>query len=148
MSCHQPGRTTAHLQDLGHHATRHHGRSLGEPPDELVQKLLGADLQVHRVAAVADEVVERVEREQRLVWVARVDVSQERMRCLPGAVGLFGLDQLGELNVDGMVGLGQRRVARLFWTSVGAWGRVRTDEGLDRGQHGPWPGRTRHAGRS
>jgi hypothetical protein len=39
-----------------------HGRSFGEASDELVEKLLGADLKMKRVSAVFDANVEQLER--------------------------------------------------------------------------------------
>lgn len=52
-----------YLQNLGHHTTSDHRRPLRKPPHELVQKLFRADLQMHRVSAVAHQIVEGVQRE-------------------------------------------------------------------------------------
>lgn len=48
------------LEDPLLHATGSNGRPFGEPPDELVEKVLGADLQLERVAAVFDADVEEL----------------------------------------------------------------------------------------
>lgn len=48
------------LENLLHRRRRVRRRPLGEPPHELVEELLGADLEVERVAAVLDEDVEEL----------------------------------------------------------------------------------------
>ena len=51
-----------HLERLAHGNSRESRRSLGELPDELVEELLGSDLELERVAAVLDQGVEELYR--------------------------------------------------------------------------------------
>ena len=71
-----------HFEDLSHHGTQHHRRSLWEPPDQLVEKLFGCDLQVERVSAFLDERFEQLDSEECGVWVARVDGSDSCECCV------------------------------------------------------------------
>lgn len=59
-----------HLQDLAHHRPAHHRRPLGKPPDQLIQKLLGGNLQVKRIATLFDERLEQLNRQQCRMRVA------------------------------------------------------------------------------
>ena len=63
MSCHQLVSDATYFEDLGHHTTCHHGRPLREPPDKLIQKLFGTDLEMDWVSAIAHEIVQGMERE-------------------------------------------------------------------------------------
>lgn len=78
------------LEDTTHHTPDDHRRPLGEAPNELIEKLFRANLQLDRIAAVLDQVVEHAQREQRLVRVARVDVHQE-------GLGGFASTEVSEL---------------------------------------------------
>lgn len=49
------------FEDLALHAGRPDGGSLREPSDQLIEELLGADLQVEWIAAVLDADVEQVQ---------------------------------------------------------------------------------------
>ena len=49
------------LEDLGHGRGRERRRSFREPTHELVEEVLGADLEVERVPAVLDEDVEQLD---------------------------------------------------------------------------------------
>lgn len=48
------------LENLGHGRRRERRWALGEPSDELVEEVLGADLEVEGVAAILDEDVEEL----------------------------------------------------------------------------------------
>lgn len=82
------------------------------------------------IAAVLDQEVERVERQQTLIGVPRVDVGEKRVTCFSSAardqcrlcktrpdapVGLLLDDQLAELDVHRMIGLWQGGVTCLLW---------------------------------
>jgi hypothetical protein len=59
------------LEDAVLNARRMHRRAFGEAADELVEELLGADLEVERIAAVLDADVEELcNGERRLSWRA------------------------------------------------------------------------------
>lgn len=93
------------LEDAILDARRVHGRALGEAADELVEELLGADLEVERVAAVLDADVEELcdrelwgehggaalaytECEEGDVLVAVVDVVHDGHGCLARSVSV------------------------------------------------------------
>lgn len=80
-------------------------RALGEATDELVEELLGADLQLEGVAAVLDADVEQVEGEQGDVGITVVDVVDDSNGGLAGGGALFGVDQVCDLEIQGQVGL-------------------------------------------
>lgn len=60
---------------------------------------------MERVAAVLDADVEQVEGKQRDVGIAVVDVIDDGHRGLSRGGTLFGVDQVGDLEVQGQVGL-------------------------------------------
>lgn len=93
------------LQYLHLHPTVTDRRPLGEPTDELIEKLLGADLQVERVAAVFNAEVEQAEGEQGHVGVAVVDVVHNGHGGLARGAALLGVDDIDNLEVEGEVGL-------------------------------------------
>lgn len=93
------------LQYLHLHPTVANGRALGKPPDELIKELLGADLQVERVAAVLDADVEEAEGEQGDIGVAMVDIVDDGHGGLARGAALLGVDEVGDLEVEGEVGL-------------------------------------------
>lgn len=64
----------AYLQNSPHHSSSDHGRPLGKPSNQLIEKLFSRDLEVDGIAAISDEVVEDVESEQGLIGIARIDV--------------------------------------------------------------------------
>ena len=80
-------------------------RPLWKAADQLIEELLGADLEVEGVAAVLDADVEQVEGEQRDVGVAVVDVVDDGHGGLARGRTLFGVDQVGDLEVQGQVRL-------------------------------------------
>jgi len=66
-----------------------HGRALGEAADELVEKLLGADLKVERVGAVLDADVEELcIGERRLSWAG---MAGQLLRTLSASRATFWL---------------------------------------------------------
>jgi hypothetical protein len=93
------------LEYLHLHARGAYGRPLGKPADELVEELLGADLQVERIAAVLDADVEQVEGEQGHVRVAVVDIAHNGHGGLARRRALLGIDEVGDLEVEGQVRL-------------------------------------------
>lgn len=93
------------FENLGLHPCRPDGWSLGKPPDKLVEELLGADLQVERVAAVLDANIEQVDGQQRNVWIAVIDVIDNGRGGLARCAALLGVDEVGDLEVEGQVGL-------------------------------------------
>lgn len=78
---------------------------LGKAAYQLIEELLCADLEVEGVAAVLYADVEQVEGEQGNVGVAVVDVVDDGHGGLSGGGTLFGIDQVGDLEVQGQVGL-------------------------------------------
>lgn len=69
--------TIPHLKNAAHDTADDHGRALGEAAHELIEELLGTDLKLDGVTAVLNDVVEDAECNERLVWVARVDVDKK-----------------------------------------------------------------------
>jgi hypothetical protein len=53
---------SAHLEDPTHHSSSDHRRALWEPPDQLIQEILGSNLQVDGVAAISNEMVQNIQR--------------------------------------------------------------------------------------
>lgn len=81
------------------------GRALGEAPHELVEELLGGDLQVEGVAAVLDADVEQVEGEQADVGIAGIDIVDDGDGGLARRGALLAVDEVGDLEVEGEIGL-------------------------------------------
>lgn len=77
---------------------------LGKAAYQLIEKLLCADLEVEGEAAVLDADVEQVEGEQRNVGVAVVNVVDNGHGGLSRGGTLLGVDQVGDLEVQGQVG--------------------------------------------
>lgn len=100
------------LENLGLHAGGADRRALGEAADELIEKLLGGDLEVKGVAAVLDANIEQVEGEQGDVGVALVDVVDNGRGSLARRRALFAVDEVRDLEVERQVGLVVVRAAR------------------------------------
>lgn len=99
------------LEDLHLHPAVPDGRALREAADELVEELLGADLQLEGVAAVLDADVEQIQGEHGDIGVAVVDVVNDGDGGLAGGRALLGVDEVGDLEVQGEVGLVVLRTA-------------------------------------
>jgi hypothetical protein len=69
------------LEDLGHGGRRERRWSLGEPTDELVEKVFGRDLEVEGVAAVFDEDVEELARGEGRVSKWEKGGREDRRTC-------------------------------------------------------------------
>lgn len=93
------------LQYLHLHPAVANGRALGESPNELIEEFLGANLQLERVAAILDADIEQAQGEQGNVWVAVVDVVDDGHGCLARGAALLGVDEVGDLEIQGQVGL-------------------------------------------
>lgn len=100
------------------------GGALGEAAHKLVKELLGADLEMERVAAVLHTDIEQIERKQRDIRVAMVDVVDDGHSCLTRGRTLLGIDQVADLEVEGEVWLVVLRTARCLDESLelgGSW---------------------------
>lgn len=75
------------VKNLAHHPPDHHRRALGESAYEFIEKLLGANLEMDRVAAMLDKVIEDIERQECFVWVSRIDMWEKRSGCFSGTYG-------------------------------------------------------------
>lgn len=93
------------LEYLHLHPAEADRRTLGEAADELVEELFGANLQLKGVATVLDADIEQVEGEHGDGGVAVVDVVDDGHSGLARGGALFGVDQVGDLEVQGQVGL-------------------------------------------
>lgn len=93
------------LEDLELHARRSDRGALGEAANQLVQKILGADLQVEGITAVLDTYIQQVEGEQRDIGVAVVDHGDDGHRGLARGRALLGIDQVGDFEIQGEIGL-------------------------------------------
>ena len=93
------------LEDLELNAGRADRGSLGKAAYQLIEELLGADLEVEGVTAVLDANVEKVEGEQGHVGVSVVDVVDNGHGGFSRSGTLLGIDQVGDLEVQGQVGL-------------------------------------------
>jgi hypothetical protein len=92
------------LEDLELDARGADRGSFREAADQLVEKLLGADLQVEGVAAVLDANVEQVEGEHGDVAAAVVDVADDGDGGLARGGPLLGINQVGDFEIQGEVG--------------------------------------------
>lgn len=93
------------FENLHLHPAEADRRALGEATDELVEELFGADLQLEGVATVLNTDVQQVQGEQGDVGVAVVDVVNDSHGGLAWGAALFGIDQVGDLEIQGQVGL-------------------------------------------
>lgn len=93
------------LENLGLDPRGPDGRALGEPADELIEELLCADLEVEGVATVLDADVEQVEGEEGDIGVAVVDVADNGGGGLARGGALLAVDEVGDLEAQGEVGL-------------------------------------------
>ena len=75
------------VEDLLHDRARERGWALGKAADELVEELLGRDLEVERVPARLDEGLEQGEGEDGHVRVAVVDEAGDEHRGFARAEG-------------------------------------------------------------
>lgn len=75
------------IENLAHHPPNHHRRSFGESAYEFIEKLFGANLKMDRVAAVLDEVIEDIERQERFVGISRIDMWEKRSGRFAGTCG-------------------------------------------------------------
>lgn len=75
------------VEDLLHDWARERGRALRKAADELVQELLGGDLEVEGVSARLDERLEQCEGEHGDVRVAVVYEARDSHRTFAGAAG-------------------------------------------------------------
>lgn len=80
-------------------------RTLWEAADKLVEKLLSTNLQLKWVATVLDADIEQIQGEQRDVGVAVVDVVDYSHGGFARGRALFGIDEVGDLEIQGQVGL-------------------------------------------
>lgn len=87
------------LEDLCLDTRGTDGRALGEAADQLVEELLGADLQVEGVAAVLDADVEQVQGQQGDVGVAVIDIANDGHGGLAWGGALLRVDQVRDLEV-------------------------------------------------
>jgi len=88
------------------------GRSLGESPDKFIEKLLGTNLEMERIAAVLDTNIEETESEQADIGVAGIDVVDDARCGFTRGSPLFTVDQIGNFEVEGKVGLVNLGTAR------------------------------------
>lgn len=86
-------------------ASSSHGRTFGEATDELVEKVLCADLELESIAAVLDANVEEGEGEHGDIGIAVVDVLDNGDGGLSWRVALLSIDQVGYLEIQGQVRL-------------------------------------------
>ncbi len=93
------------LEDLRLDTGVAEGGPLGEASDELVQELLGTDLEMEGIAAVLDTDVEEAEGEQADIGVAGIDVVDDGDGGLARGGALLAVDEVGDLEVEGEVGL-------------------------------------------
>ena len=92
------------LEDPGLDPGRANGWTLGKSADELVEKLLCADLEVEGVAAILDADVEQVEGEEGDVGVAVVDEADNGRGGLARGGALLAIDEVGDLETQRQVG--------------------------------------------
>lgn len=72
------------VKDLAHHPPDHYRRAFGESAYEFIEKLFGANLEMDRVAAMLNKVIEDIERQERFIWVSRIDMWEKRSSCFSG----------------------------------------------------------------
>lgn len=93
------------FKNLGLHSGRSDRGSLWESPDELIEKLFGADLEVEGVPAVLNANIEEVEGKKSDVGVAMINVADDGSGGLAGSSALLVVDKVSDLEAQGKVGL-------------------------------------------
>lgn len=83
------------FQDLGLHSGRPNWWSLRETPYQFVEKFLCADLEMKWISAVLHTYIQEIEREQRDVGIAVVDVVDDCHGCFAGRIALLRVDKIG-----------------------------------------------------
>jgi hypothetical protein len=93
------------FQDLALDSCGSNGRALGESPDEFIEKLFGADLEMKGVSTVLDTDVQQIEGEDGNVCVAMVDVPDNCDGSFSRGATLLAVDEVGNLKVQCQIGL-------------------------------------------
>jgi hypothetical protein len=79
-----------------HYWTRERWGAFREAANEFIKEFFGRDLEVHWVATLLDEGIDKSESEYRNMRVSVVYKSNGSHRCFPRGISLLLIDQLGQ----------------------------------------------------
>ena len=106
------------LENLVLHSRRVDRRTFGKAADKFVEEFLGTDLEVERIAAILDTYVEEVEREEGDILIAVIDIVYNCDSRFSGRCAFLTIDQVGDLEIQGQIGLKVLRVTCLQYIAL------------------------------